>query len=325
MERTPDLAGEARHYKEELINRLFPGEPTVPSAFGAAVPADAPMMARRIWNAGNVVGVGYGAKMVDRLPTSDVAVRVYVRHKLPRGELSVESLVPETIAGLPTDVIAVGDVVAYRPVKCGGSIGHFNITAGTLGCLLEVEGDESRYILSNNHVLADVNRASIGDHILEPGPADGGTVPIAELSDFEPIELDGPANLMDAAIARVLDPADVLSEIEVIGPVQNPPIQAALYQSVRKHGRTTKHTVGVVIDLSADIWVRVLPQALAWFEDQLVVIGAGGDFSQPGDSGSLVVEGVVRAPIGLLFAGGRDHTFVNPIDRILTRFSGRVL
>lgn len=316
---------EIRSYKEELVSILFPGEPPGAAAFGIPPPPTTKPMTRRIWNAGNVIGVGYGAKMVSGQPEEDLCLRVYVRHKIRRDELSPQELVPAQVAGLTTDVIAVGDVVAYRPVRPGVSIGHFNVSAGTLGCLLGVEGDESTLILSNNHVLADVNRASPGDDIMEPGPADGGTVPIAELSDFEPIELHGPTNLIDAAVASVLDPADVLPEIEVIGAVQKPPIEAALYQSVRKHGRTTKHTVGVVLDLSADLWVRVLPQANAWFEDQLVVVGAGGDFSQPGDSGSLVVDGVSRAPVGLLFAGGQGHTFMNPIGRVLDRFEGTIL
>lgn len=324
MERTPSLGDDVRGYKQELINILFPDEPPGAPAFGIPTPPATDEMTRHIWNAGNVVGVGYGAKMVAGEPAESICLRVYVRHKMARTELPSDQLVPDQVAGLPTDVIQVGDVVAYRPVRGGVSIGHFNITAGTLGCLLVIDDDDNAYILSNNHVLADVNQAEIGDAILEPGPVDGGTVPIAELTDFEPIELHGPTNLMDAAIARVLERGEVLAEIEIIGAVQNPPIEAALYQSVRKHGRTTRHTVGVVMDLSADLWVRVLPQALAWFEDQIVVVGAGGEFSQPGDSGSLVVDGVSRAPVGLLFAGGMGHTFVNPIERVLTRFEAKI-
>jgi hypothetical protein len=129
---------------------------------------------------------------------------------------------------------------------------------------------------------------------------------------------------MDAAVARVLDPADVEPGVDVIGQVPDQPVEAALYQSVRKHGRTTQHTVGVIMDVSVDLWVRTRPQELAWFEDQLAVVGVGRDFSQPGDSGSLVVDGVSRAPTGLLFAGGRDHTFVNPIVPVLDRFGAAI-
>ena len=61
--------------------------------------------------------------------------------------------------------------------------------------------------------------------------------PIAELSDFERIDFAGP-NTMDAAVARVLDRDDVEPEILGVGRVQQPIMPVALYQSVRKHGRS---------------------------------------------------------------------------------------
>jgi hypothetical protein len=325
VERSSDLMEEAQKFKGELIGRLFAADAEA-VAFRAHLAPDAAASARRISTVGNVVGIGYGAKTVDGQLTADIALRVYVRTKLARRHLSPYELIPDEVNGCVTDVVPVGDVVAFvRPVRGGASIGHPDTTAGTLGCLLRRDGDGDVYILSNNHVLANVNQAALGDPILEPGPADGGTSPIAELADFEAIKLWGGANEIDAAIARVLHPGDVLPDIEVIGHVRNPPVPAALYQSVRKHGRTTKHTVGVISDLSADLWVRVLPQQQAWFEGQLSVVGTGGQFSQPGDSGSLVVDGVSLAPVGLLFAGGRDQTFLNPIDPVLVRFDATII
>jgi len=74
------------------------------------------------------------------------------------------------------------------------------------------------YILSNNHVLANSNGASIGDPEYQPGPFDGGTAAdqIATLSDFQVISFAANGtNTIDAAIAlsttSVLDnatPAD---------------------------------------------------------------------------------------------------------------------
>lgn len=320
-------AEELRAAKQALVAQLFPTEHGgAGMAFGMRLAATASPLARRLPTGGNVVGVGVGAKTTAGRVTADLALRVYVRTKLARRDLDRGRLVPEDVGGLPTDVVAVGDVVAFdRPVRCGVSVGHPDITAGTLGCLLRRDADEAVLILSNNHVLANTNRAEIGDPILQPGPADGGRTPIARLTDFEPIELGGAANAFDAAIAAVIDPADVEPEIEGIGSVRNPPADAALYQSVRKHGRTTRHTVGVVMDLSADLWVQLQPRQHAWFEDQLAVIGAGGDFSRPGDSGALVVDAVSRAPVGLLFAGGGDHTFVNPIQPVLDRFDATIV
>ena len=58
--------------------------------------------------------------------------------------------------------------------------------------------------LSNNHVLAGVNTASIGDPIIQPGDADGGHDPgdrIATLAAYQTIDFSGGTNTMDAAIA----------------------------------------------------------------------------------------------------------------------------
>jgi hypothetical protein len=55
-----------------------------------------------------------------------------------------------------------------RPLKIGVSVGHFKITAGTLGCFvrgLDPKDDTAVMILSNNHVLANENRARKGDAI----------------------------------------------------------------------------------------------------------------------------------------------------------------
>jgi hypothetical protein len=157
----------------------------------------------------NVVGVGFGAKVTLGAGVHDgPVVRVYVRAKLSEAALPDAEVVPRDVNGTPTDVIAVGDVAALvRPTSCGVPVGHRAITAGTLGCLVTSRGlgTGDHFILSNNHVLANSNAASSGDAILEPGPLDGGspTDPIAELTDFEPIDFSGP-NSMDAAIARVL-------------------------------------------------------------------------------------------------------------------------
>jgi hypothetical protein len=60
----------------------------------------------------------------------------------------------------------------------------------------------------------------------------------------------------------------------------------------------------------------------ARFVDQIVI--SDGSFSNPGDSGSLVVtKGLFlgdRRPVGLLFAGSNMNTIANPIDLVLNRF-----
>lgn len=315
----------AREYKSELFAKMFAGA-RARGASATQVPSPLSLLPRH----SNVVGVGYGSKMSygagGAIIENELAIRVYVKSKLPLSEIPTGSKVPAKINGLPTDVIAVGDITALgRPVMCGASIGHYTVNAGTLGCLVRrvAETTNDRFILSNNHVLAKSNKAKKGDAILEPGPKDGGTEPIAELTEFERIDFAEP-NLMDAAIARVIDPDDVLPEIQHIGYVEPDPKTAVLYQSVRKYGRTTKHTVGVVMDIAADIKVGYGTE-WADFENQLALHGYTGDFSAPGDSGSLVVDGESRRAVALLFSGGIGITYANPIESVLGRFGVEII
>lgn len=84
--------------------------------------------------------------------------------------------------------------------------GHHAITAGSLGVLARCRRTSARMLLSNNHVLADTNKGSAGDAILQPGPADGGTRLVARLRRFEPIHFDGRPNVVDAAVADLVEP-----------------------------------------------------------------------------------------------------------------------
>jgi len=321
----PQTLGTARLAKEELLAQVFgvQAQTVGPAVLTNVIPASS-----------NIVGVGYGAKVTSGAALDETAVRVYVRAKMASADVPASDRVPSTINGIPTDVISVGDINAFaRPTVCGVSVGHFAITAGTLGCLVRRRGIGigDHFILSNNHVLANSTSAAdgttppLGDAILEPGPLDGGDPadPIGELTAWEPITFTG-TNVMDAAIARVLDLSDVLPDINKIGRVANPPVAASLYQSVRKHGRTTLHTVGVIMDVSADIRVRYGTQ-LASFEDQVGIVGVGGDFSRGGDSGSLIVDAVRLNPVALLFAGGGGMTFGSPIQPVLDRFDVDIL
>ena len=312
----------AQEYKAELLGSMFGYKPF---AVGGARRGNT----RVLPDGANIVGVGYGAKATQSsLLAEEAVVRVYVRAKLPRAHLAEKEVVPSQVNGKPTDVVPVGDILATRaaPTACGVSVGHRSITAGTLGCLVMRDNDERTYILSNNHVLAAVNAGVPGDAVVQPGPLDGPIVPpddIAELTDFHPLDVSGGPNEIDAAVAALKNAADVTPDILLIGPIGAPSLAASLHQSVRKTGRTTRHTLGVINDLSADIKVLYGSQR-AEFEDQLGIVGIQGPFSLPGDSGSLIVDAVTRQPVGLLFAGGANQTFANRIDPVLTRFGAQI-
>ena len=121
------------------------------------------------------------------------AVVVLVERKLPLAALSAEDVIPKTIDGVKTDVYEVGYLRAYdtprdrfRPtIPSGVSIGHYAITAGTLGTIVTDRNTGEKLILSNNHVLANSNAGVKGDAILQPGPADGGLNPADVVAHLE--------------------------------------------------------------------------------------------------------------------------------------------
>jgi hypothetical protein len=271
----------------------------------------------------NIVGFGIGENSVNGRYTGDLALKVYVEEKLPLSQLETNAIVPPELEGYPTDVEEVGVVYAesfrrrYRPAPGGSSIGHPAITAGTHGCLV-VLNNNRLCCLSNNHVLADSNRANIGDAILQPGPADGGSNPadrVGVLQAFVPINFAGGANAVDAAVAWTSFAN--LSGGHHCYQINPTPLQAGLNMTVRKCGRTTQHTLGIITGVGVSVRVDYRSAGVAVFRNQLQIRGIGRDFSQGGDSGSLVVSAGTHQPVGLLFAGGNGVTFANPINAVI--------
>ena len=119
-------------------------------------------------------------------------------------------------------------------------------------------------------------------------------------------------NLIDAALARPVNPGDLRDDILVIGTVSGT-VEASLGMAVRKSGRTTAFTTGEVIVLDATVSVSYGTNRTAQFDGQIVT----GPMSQGGDSGSLLVAGDSQAAVGLLFAGSNQSTIHNPIQAVL--------
>lgn len=214
-----------------------------------------------------------------------------------------------------------------RPVPIGVSTGHPAITAGTIGC--RVTNGSAFYALSNNHVFANTNAASIGDNVIQPGSYDGGSNPadaIGTLSAFYPIDISTSANnTMDAAIA--LSSTGNLGRSTPYagyGTPRSTTMAASVGLKVKKYGRTTGLTKGEIVAINATVNVGY-GVGTARFVNQ-VIISPGG-FSAGGDSGSLiVVDGKGRnkshsnKPVALLFAGSSTVTIGSPIEPILTYF-----
>ncbi|RXK88162.1 hypothetical protein EST62_04660 [Chlorobaculum sp. 24CR] len=303
----------------------------------------------------NVVATGIGYKKTAGEKTGQLSIVCSVEKKEPSAKLLSSEMVPKAVDGVPTDVVATGRIRAFapptgrfRPAPGGVSIGHFEITAGTLGCLVRKNGE--LLILSNNHVLANSNDAAIGDAILQPGPYDGGLNPadkIAELAEFVPIIYNGSSsacpiansiadvcnllaavtgsdtrlqaisvqaaeNLVDAALARPLNPADVQNDILGLGAISGT-AEGALGMAVKKSGRTTGLTNGVIEQIDVTANVSYGGGRVAQFHDQLLA----GAMSQGGDSGSAVLD-TSNNLVGLLFAGSDEVTIINRIQNVFS-------
>jgi hypothetical protein len=292
----------------------------------------------------NIVGVGVGLGDGDAVGTSpgDPVLEVYTIEKESAGDLrarlaSVAGVSALADSEFPIKAVQTGVIDAYphrmrmRPAPGGISCGHRNITAGTLGCLVRGRSTpriNRLMILSNNHVLADVNAGPLGVSILQPGPYDGGHHPadqVAILERFVPISFAaGASNVVDCATGWAW-PDRVRRELMYISGgvtrlfrVGAAPVAPSVGMQVGKSGRTTQLTNGRITAVGVTINVNYGSGRIARFVNQIAVRAAQGDFSAGGDSGSLIwTWDARRAPVALLFAGGGGTTFGNPIASVL--------
>ncbi|MFN6516587.1 MAG: hypothetical protein RMY29_019065 [Nostoc sp. CreGUA01] len=190
---------------------------------------------------------------VHRREQQDYQVAIYVAEK--RDEEIIEPIFKE-IPREKIDFQVTGSVIPYSSssVSIGDAISHFGCSKkGTLGCFVQKRDNEGLFILSNNHVLANLNKGQRGkDSIILHNPTPKvdrfrqvlhkwflslfQSVPpaysdsvtrdeqrsssineIAVLTDYIDLIEDG-TNLVDAAIAKVNNPKLVrLNEIKDVG------------------------------------------------------------------------------------------------------------
>jgi hypothetical protein len=212
---------------------------------------------------------------------------------------------------------------------------------GTLGSLVARNG--TNYILSNNHVLANSDSATVGDAIIQPGLVDNpapntcmstGTTTVANLSQFFTLE-GNPPNPVDAAIAQIVSgKVDTSGNILLLGatadangvPVAGSPhagsgVSATVGTPVAKSGRSSGLTCSTIETTPATFSVNYSKTCggstsfTVMYSNQVGV--SGGNFSQDGDSGSLIVTQNSADPVALLFAGSDTDTVGNPIGDVL--------
>lgn len=261
--------------------------------------------------------------------------------------------IPSSLDGVPVAVEVVGKITALgasaskvptttepvaacatglrtsrfaRPVPIGVSTGHFAITAGTIGVRVK-DLSGKLFLLSNNHVFANTNNAKVGDNILQPGPIDGGVNPsdaIGTLNTFVPITFCAgstcTANKMDAALVSTTAAlSDRATPCDGYG-IPSATVSAATTNlKVKKYGRTTGLTSGVIAAVNVTIDVGYTSTQVARFTGQVYIATPG--FIGPGDSGSLIVTESGNKPVALVFAGTTNAAFASPINDVLKKFN----
>lgn len=270
----------------------------------------------------NVVGVGLGNKWQNNQNLHRQSLLIFVSKKESLKQLNPKDVIPSQIDGLETDVVGkTGTIQSQalskkeRPVKAGFSCGHIHVTAGTMGgWFIDKDGDIVG--LSNNHVLANENRAHTlledgyaGHWTIQPGIYDNKNWrnnKLGHLKDF--VKLRKRGNVQDSAICKV-DHIDLINpEIHEIGVPSGFNDSIKTDEQVQKSGRTTQYTTGKVIATDATVNVQY-DNGVFQFDNQIITTA----MSQGGDSGSLLLD-MNRKIVGLLFAGSSTVTIHNKIE-----------
>jgi hypothetical protein len=199
-----------------------------------------------------------------------------------------------------------------RAYCCGGTLGSL-VTDGT-----------TKYVLSNNHILARQDKATPGENISQPGLIDNGCQPATIVADFTAAPKLG--SNVDAAIAQLRDSLmDTSGYIEGIGTISSVKKAPSVGLAVEKSGRTTGTTRGTISSVNTSVKVQYQIRCgsgkkyIISYTNQVVINGSG--FSAGGDSGSLIVSNTstCHQPVGLLYAGSSTDTIANPIGEVLNK------
>ena len=289
----------------------------------------------------NVIGVATGFREREGKLTDEIVVQVFVERKIAEEQLSSTQVVPQRVQGyeganVRTDVIettvpdAQQDTTRYRPLQGGCSIGpEASVSAGTLGGWACDNTDDTIVLVSNNHVISNLDTLPVLRRIVQPGRLDGGVLPgdvIGSLKRHNPVNTVAnpppggtviPTSVVDAAIGSIDAGIDIDHDVLQVGPAIYELRAPALNINVEKRGRTTRRTtngritsVGMTFNCTYRNRTRI-----SQIQNAFRITSTDSNvFSSPGDSGSLIFDQAAGQlsgtlpVVGLLYAGG---TFTN--------------
>jgi len=283
----------------------------------------------------------FGTITTSGLYTSPAAIPVP-----PSFKVTATSQVDSTQSGSAMVTISAGgaginQAAQGAPIELGTSGGNAKdksskaCCSGTLGSLVVRNG--VNYILSNNHVLAREDNASVGEAIVQPGLVDNSCVaatPVAHFSQAVKLQTSSKTAVADAALAQVV-PGEVDSSGAILqlgavscgvaqpAPPANTTVAPAVNMPVAKSGRSTGLTCGAISLIDASLKVQYSTTCgssstfTVTFNNQVVIDSS--TFGAAGDSGALIVDSQTAQPVALLVGGDSTTgiTVANPIQDVL--------
>lgn len=189
----------------------------------------------------------------------------------------------------------LGVKVVFRDPSSGvlrhGAITNWHVATGTVGTCLGQPGGNGEWFAAVNH--------SPGVSFSKPNYID--------LSVLDIERTDGPY----APVTHTVKAKQV-----TLGIYKPKLSQGGVGTIQARDGRTLGRLIdGRIAQIGASVRVGYGAGKTALYLDQHVVTRpAGGSFSAPGDSGSMVFEYPSMKPSGLLFAGGGGTTIVSPAE-----------
>lgn len=192
---------------------------------------------------------------------------------------------------------------------------------GTLGCkvIFRNKAGQLRHgAITNCHVATAIEGTPLG----QPG---GNGRWFAKVSRSPGINFSG-TNHVDLSVLDIkrTDGAyapsthTVKAEQVTLGRYLTELSEGRIGTTAARDGRTLGCiTNGRVSQIGATVRVGYDAGRTAVFADQLICTRQGGEFSAPGDSGSMVFEYPNMKPLGLLFAGGGGTTIVSPAEYVI--------
>lgn len=272
-------------------------------------------------NRSNVTGVDIGFRYKDGKRLTGFGVRIHVKEKIKAEALEADELLPESIDGVPVDVIQAvykphsalarpepevdptPRTTRVDPIQPGISVSHPSVSSGTLGAIVYDKTTGHRGILSNWHVLVGDSDSQPGDPIVQPGKKYGGRTPQDRIGSLKRFILDVHG---DAAVAilngtRSVEPAQAESGVS---PTEIRAVRRG--EVLEKSGVKTGITRGIVDGTGRyTLDYAVGTRTIAGFK---IVAEKDGnpdnlEISSGGDSGSLWYSPEDKMAVGLHFAG----------------------